>query len=523
MKDNRTYQILQPLLLAGVLVLGMFIGTQIDDQLPGGDLVRIHQQNEWDEVVDVVQYVRSRYGESLDEDSISEAMIKTLVSHLDPHSYYLSGLEYISFKERMASSYTGIGIDYQVIDDTVTLIRIMENSPAESAQLQIGDQILAIDGTSLADLDKEEAYEVWRETGNQLSLTVHRQGEGIREVEMSKGHIDMPSVPVGLMIDDEVGYVRIERFSNDTYRSFMEYLEPLYNEEGLRKLIIDVRYNPGGSLDQVVKILNQLVVEKDQLMLYMEGIHVKKTEYKSTGKVFFPLEDIVVLINEHSVSASEVLAGVLQDLGVATIVGRRSFGKALVQEMYPVSDESAINLTIGKYYLPSGRFIQKSFEDRAAYEAEIDRRFTSGELFVEDSFDLHDVTMMQTADGVKRPVGEGVVPDVFVAADSFHYQGPWKMIDRFLYLKAFQFLEKNPQLRQQIQKGDFNIEISDDVLLALCDEYSDEYVIDKEQAAKSFVSALVWHAGGKDTYYTYMKDKDPEIKIALELLSNSPS
>lgn len=522
MEENRTYQILQPLLLAAVLVLGMFIGTQIDDQLPGGDLMRSHQQDEWDEVVDVVEYVKSRYGEELDEDSISEAMIETLVSHLDPHSYYLSGLEYISFRERMASSYTGIGIDYQVIDDTVTLIRIMENSPAESAQLHIGDQILAIDGTSLSDLNKEEAYEVWRNTSSSLSLTVRRPGQGIREVELEKDHIAMPSVPVALMIDEDIGYIRIERFSNDTYRSFMEYLEPLYNEEGLRKLIIDVRYNPGGSLDQVVKILNQLVVEKDQLMLYMEGTHVKKTEYKSTGKVFFPLENTVVIINEHSVSASEVLAGVLQDLGLATVVGRRSFGKALVQEMYPVSDESAINLTIGKYYLPSGRFIQKSFEDRAAYEREIDRRFTSGELFVEDSFDLRDVSMMKASNGVERPIGEGVIPDVFVAADSFHYQSHWKMIDRFLYLKAYQYLEKNPQLRQQIQKKDFNIEISDEVLLALCDEYSEDYVINKDQAEKAFVSSLIWHGGGKDIYYTYMKDKDPEIDMAIKILS-SPS
>ncbi len=523
MKENRTYQVLQPLLLAGVLVLGMFIGTQIDDQLPGGDLMKMHQQDEWDEVLDIVEYVKSRYGEELDEDSISDAMIKTLVSNLDPHSYYLSGLEYMSFKERMASSYTGIGIDYQVIEDTVTLIRIMENSPAESAGLKIGDQILAIDGNSLFNLSKEEAYEVWRNTNSQLSLTINTQGEDTRVVELEKDHIEMPSVPVGIMIDDKIGYIRIERFSSDTYRAFMEYLEPLYNDQDLRKLIIDVRNNPGGSLDQVIKILNQLVTDKDQLMLYMEGKHVKKTEYKSTGKVFFPLEDIAVIINEHSVSASEVLAGVLQDLGIATIIGRRSFGKALVQEMYPVTDESAINLTIGKYYLPSGRFIQKSYEDRVAYDKEIDRRISSGELFIEDSLSLQGVPMMEASNGVRRPVGEGVVPDVFVAADSLHYQNYWKAVDRFLYLRAFQYLEHHPQLRKQIQQGDFNIEISDEVLLTLGDELSEEYTIDKDKAAKSFVSALVWHAGGKDIYYKYIKDQDPGIKAALQILSNPPS
>ena len=311
MDEKKTYQVVQPLLLAAVLVVGMFIGTQIDDELPGGDLVQFGKQDDWDEVIDVVQFVKSRYGEELSEDSISAEMIQTLVSGLDPHSYYLSGMQYDAFKERMASSYTGIGIEYQVIEDTVTLVRVMDESPAASAGLLIGDQILAVNGTSLFNLEGEEAYEVWRRNGKQLKLTILRSGEGEKVIDLEKDHISVPSVPVAMGVGDEVGYIKIDRFSSDTYRSFMEYLEKLYNDEGVRSLIIDVRNNPGGSLDQVVKILNQLIKDKDRLMLYMEGKHVQKTEYKSTGKVFFPLEGVAVIINENSVSASEVLAGVL--------------------------------------------------------------------------------------------------------------------------------------------------------------------------------------------------------------------
>ena len=189
-------------------------------------------------------------------------------------------------------------------------------------------------------------------------------------------------------------------------------------DQNVNDLIIDVRDNPGGSFQEVVKILNQLISEEDVLMVYMDGKHLKRTEYRSTGKPFFRLGELVILVNEHSASASEVLAGVLQDLGRATIVGRRTFGKALVQEMYALGADASLNLTVGKYYLPSGRFIQKTYSDRIAYDHELQDRMESGELIKADSVRVDSTLMIRDAHDVLRPVGQGIVPDIFVPLDS---------------------------------------------------------------------------------------------------------
>jgi carboxyl-terminal processing protease len=321
------------------------------------------------------------------------------------------------------------------------------------------------------------------------------------------------------MVEDKIGYIKISRFSSDTYKEFMQKLEKLH-DQGLTKLIIDVRRNPGGSLDQVVKILNQLVPERDQLLLYTEGIHTKKVEYKSTGKTFFPLEDIVVIIDEHSVSASEVLAGALQDLGRATIVGRRSFGKGLVQEMYELSDHSAINLTVAKYYLPSGRSIQKSYKDRASYDSELDKRIANGELFHEDSLKLANPESIKAPDGKMRPFGEGIVPDIFVATDSFYYTDFWKKIEKPLYQDAFQYYMKNKDKVHDALENDSS-------LSSLTSELSQrdtvsKLISDHENIAtkilEGYLHLLKYHCYGEYTFYEKSLSGDKEVQVALQIL-----
>lgn len=524
---KRKYEIWQPLLLALVLAGGMLLGTRLDDELPNlsKPTYTAKQEDPWDELKKVIGFIESRYGDTLPIDSISQEAIHLLVKNLDPHSYYLSGLEYRGFKERMMGSYVGIGIDYSIIDDTMYLLKVIPGSPAEKSGLIKGDQIMEVnhDTVSGKGLTAKEAYEIWKKSDQIIQLAVLKNKK-IEEFEIEKGPINLHSVPVGTLVDSLTGYIKIDRFASDTYREFMDHLEKLA-EKGMQNLIIDVRENPGGSLDQVIKIINQLVDERDQLLLYTEGLHSKRVEYKSTGKTFFPLKEIVVIINENSVSASEVLAGVLQDLGRATIVGRRSYGKGLVQEMYDLTPESAINLTVAKYYLPSGRSIQKSYKDRDQYEHELDDRFGNGELFSEDSMVINEKDAVNDNQGKMRPSGEGIVPDVFVAADSFFFSPGWKAQEYKIYSDAFIFYLRHRQaIADSLHKG-ISLEVFNDSILnrPLFSEGNSMDSMTKRKVLEGYFHLIQWHHYGPDQYFEKMVDEDEEIQTALEVIKDPPS
>jgi carboxyl-terminal processing protease len=520
--NHSRYEIWQPLILALVLAGGMLLGTRLDDELPNLMKIPTRQsvQEPWDELKRVVGFIESRYGDSLDVDSISHEAIKLLVSNLDPHSYYLSGMEYLSFKERMNGSYIGIGIDYDMIRDTMRLIKIVKDSPAEHSGLKQGDRVLAINDTLVSGvgLNQKGAYQIWKNTDNTIRLKVmaaHESDE--KSIEIEKGPVNLPSVPAGLLVKDQIGYIKITRFASDTYREFMDHLEKLV-DEGMQDLIIDVRENPGGSLDQVIKILNQLVPERDQMLLYTEGLNTKKVEYKSTGKTFFNIDKIAVLINENSVSASEVLAGSLQDLGRAVIVGRRSFGKGLVQEMYNLTSESAINLTVAKYYLPSGRSIQKSYLDRRAYDHDIDNRIENGELFERDSA-IYAETAPDTA---LRSSGEGITPDIFVPADSFYFTDAWISHEHQFYSDAFDFyMMHEEEMKKIIESGEslnaFEKEIFKRPIFA---EVLNTGNLTKEKLLKGYLYLIKWHYYGDAHFFEKMINDDEEIQVAIKALED---
>ncbi|NND05447.1 MAG: PDZ domain-containing protein [Saprospiraceae bacterium] len=450
-EEKKKFEIWQPFILALVLASGMLLGTKLDDQIPDHGLVQKKQgDEEWEKIISTIGYIRSRYDDDLNADSISIGAIEYLMEHLDPHSYFLGGLDHANFKDRMGGSYDGIGIEYEVLDDTVFLVGIMPNTPAEESGLEIGDCILAIDSHQVSgqNLGRRQAYEIWKSTGDVLQLTYLTSGDRHpQKTSISKRPIKVGSVPISLKLQEDLGYIRIAHFADRTYQDFMDSLGVLV-DQNVNDLIIDVRDNPGGSFQEVVKILNQLISEEDVLMVYMDGKHLKRTEYRSTGKPFFRLDELVILVNEHSASASEVLAGVLQDLGRATIVGRRTFGKALVQEMYALGTDASLNLTVGKYYLPSGRFIQKTYSDRIAYDHELQDRMERGELMEADSVHLDSNLMVPDAQDVLRPVGQGVVPDIFVPLDSFTSIDPSSELSKRVRKELLKFY---PQHREQIE------------------------------------------------------------------------
>ncbi|MBK8500768.1 MAG: S41 family peptidase [Saprospiraceae bacterium] len=520
--NHSRYEIWQPLILALVLAGGMLLGTRLDDELPNMMKMPSYQSADepWDELKRVVGFIESRYGDSLDVDSISHEVIKLLVSNLDPHSYYLSGMDYLNFKERMNGSYIGIGIDYNIIRDTMRLIKVVGDSPAERSGLKQGDCVLAIneDLVSGVGLNQKDAYLIWKKTEKTIRLKLLTASSAEeKSLEIEKGPVNLPSVPAGLLVKGEIGYIKITRFASDTYKEFMDHLEKLVTE-GMQDLIIDVRENPGGSLDQVIKILNQLVSEREQLLLYTEGLNTKRVEYKSTGKPFFNIGKIAVLIDENSVSASEVLAGSLQDLDRAIIVGRRSFGKGLVQEMYNLTPESAINLTVAKYYLPSGRSIQKSYLDRRAYDQDLDYRIESGELFEPDST----IYSSTAPDSVVKSSGEGIIPDIFVAADSFYFSDAWKSHEHQYYSDAFDFYMTHQEaMKEIIESGEsltvFEKEIFKRLAFA---EVLNTKNLTREKILEGYLHLIKWHYYGEPHFFEKMTDDDEEIQTAIKALED---
>jgi len=525
-QENSKYEIWQPLLLALIMALGLLLGSKLDDQLPTVTKVSSGSpDNAWSELKSVIGFIESRYGDSLEVDSLAEAAIELVVSNLDPHSYYLSGLDYKGFKERMQGSYVGIGIEYDIIDDTVVVTKVIPDGPAANANLQPGDQILKIGEFDIADPNQSyhDKYEAWRNAGDTLFLEVRKaDGSVHKKLEILQAPVRLESVPIAFMLSDSIGYVLIERFASDSYSEFMAKLEML-NGQGMKDLIIDVRNNPGGSLDQVIKMLNQLVIERDQLLLFTEGLNSKKVEYKSTGKRFFQIEDIVVIIDENSVSASEVLAGVLQDLGRATIVGRRSFGKGLVQEMYDLSPNSALNLTVAKYYLPSGRFIQRPFDDRDAYEEELNQRIASGELFDESLISIDSASMVRATDGKMRPSGEGIVPDVFVPADSSRYSVDWRNMEKSIKKDAFKFLRSNPDLiKELLQDESKKASLSDSIFSRPLFRAPSEDIASgsRQRIVQEYTNFLKRVEMSDSTYLKDQSASDPAIQIGLKVLEN---
>ncbi len=522
--NNSRYEIWQPLLLAIVLGGGMLLGTKLDDELPMlSKYTYKTTEDPWEELKKVVGFIESRYGDSLNTDSISEAAIRLLVSKLDPHSYYLSGMEYANFQERMTGSYIGIGIDYDIIRDTMVLLKVVPGGPAEQAGLLRGDQILAINDQHVSGqkMLHKETYEIWKKADKKIRLTLKNR-EGIKYVELEKGPVTMPSIPLGVQINNEIGYIKINRFASETYREFMDHLENLTNQ-GIKDLIIDVRQNPGGSLDQVIKILNQLIEERDALLLYTEGLRTKKVEYKSTGRTFFPVRKIAVIINENSVSASEVLAGSLQDLGRAIIVGRRSFGKGLVQEMYDLSPESAINLTVARYYLPSGRSIQRSYQDRERYDQELHDRIRNGELFRQDTQGNAKEKMSNDNLAYKLTSGEGIVPDVFVPADSFFFSKTWKENEHIIYSDAFDYYMLHQlELSQAIeQEKPFELLQADIMLRPLFSSKLQLDSLSKSKMLEGYFHLIKWHHYGETKYFEKMIHEDDEIQAAIKALEES--
>ena len=425
MKPITRKNLLIALTYSVTLIGGMFLGYKfLKDQ--GFEFHRNLQfaDNNAEKVDEIINLINRNYVDEIDADTLSHLQIDSLLHQLDPHSVYLPPTKYDEQSESLEGNFEGIGIEYYILKDTLLVTKVFKDGPAAQAGLKLGDKILKIDSVYVSGkhLPREKMIgRIKGKNGTPVHLIIQHTGTNKSALmTITRGRVDVSSIDAAYMLNGEAGYIRISKFGANTDKDFVESVRAL-KSSGMKKLILDLRDNGGGYLTAATGLANQILPE-NKLIVYTEGKHEPRTDYIATGGGEFEDGKLAVLINENSASASEILAGAVQDLDRGVIVGRRSFGKGLVQEQFPFGDGSALNLTIARYYTPLGRSIQKSYKKGyTAYQNEIEDRFNDGELtdrlnLPKDS--LNKNTAYVTGSGKKVFAGGGIQPDVYVKMDT---------------------------------------------------------------------------------------------------------
>jgi carboxyl-terminal processing protease len=412
---NKKLQVWLPLLLSLVMAIGMLAGYQLQQHLNWQNRTSaVYSSSSVQQVMDLVNL---KYVDSLQLDSLENDGIEAIVDQLDPHSVYIPASTLGDINADLQGNFSGIGVEYQMINDTLNIVYVLENGPSDKAGILTGDQIIKVDTINIAGKIRSgtdlRGY-LRGKPGSKISVTIIQNGKQ-RVVEITRGSIPIPSLDAAYMAAPGVGYIRLNKFAETTYREFMDAATGLQTK-GMKKLILDLRGNGGGLLEQATNIADEFLPDGKKIVS-TRGNHVKTREIMSTKPGIFEEGELVLLVDEFSASASEVLAGALQDNDRGTIIGRRTFGKGLVQEQYNLANGGALRLTVARYYTPTGRSIQKPYTkgDNEKYREEIIERFHHPGNYVADT--MHDKTFV-TKKGKKLYDAGGITPDIIVPFDS---------------------------------------------------------------------------------------------------------
>lgn len=406
-----------------LILLGITIGLMLSGNFAGRNLG--FPMDHGDKISKVLNLVKDNYVDSVNTDSIEGATVNNLLQNLDPHSLYLPPQQAQSINERLEGGFDGVGLEYQLLRDTVVITQTYPGGPAAVAGLKSGDRVIDVNKKKFSGshLTVDGINKIFKgDAESSILLTVQKPGSNdLKNYPIKRGHVDLSSLDADYMVAPGVGYIKISKFALTTDADFRVAMTRL-KAKGLQKLVLDIRENGGGYLNAATALADEFL-KKDRLIVYTKGVHEERRDYFATDSGMFQEGKLAVLIDEYSASASEILAGALQDLDRATIIGRRSFGKGLVQQQFPFGDGSAVNLTVARYYTPSGRSIQKSYKDGVKdYHNEIAERMRKGELFSAQS-NLNDSIFKRpspyhTVSGRKVFSGGGIMPDIFVPADT---------------------------------------------------------------------------------------------------------
>ncbi len=424
MYRNSKHTVIFPLLLAVAVVASLMAGRYLG---------RVKSMSQWQNVVSeehrpdnkiayTLQLIEQKYVDRVVLDSLAEEVIPVLIKELDPHSVYIPASEMAELNEPLEGAFDGIGVVFNMATDTVIVLNVIPRGPSAKAGVQAGDRIISIDDSIVAGRKIPQNDIVKRlrgPRGTKVRLGLERRGiEGTVPVEVTRGVIPIHSIEASFLIADSIGYIKLGQFARTTHAELLLALSRL-RAEGATKLIFDIRGNAGGYLDQAIAVSNEFLHE-GQLIVYTEDRNRQQLREYATGSGAAQDMEVAVLIDEWSASSSEILAGALQDNDRGTVIGRRSFGKGLVQQQIPYADGSALRLTTARYYTPTGRSIQKPYTigDGDSYEADIVNRYNNNEFFSADSIHFADSLKRITPKGKVVYGGGGIMPDIFVPADT---------------------------------------------------------------------------------------------------------
>lgn len=477
MYNNRLKVIILPVVLALAIVLGMVINSFFNRRpvtVGEQEIFAPTQGSKLDMILNMINY---SYVDTVDMQKIEESAIPLLIKDLDPHTVYIPAKDMQRVNEEMVGNFGGIGVQFYKYQDTVTVVKVVPGGPSEEAGLLDGDRIVRVDDSIVAGrkLNTDKIMKMMRgEIGTEVELTLVRRGTAQPiQKRVTRGNIPIKSVDVAYMVDDTTGMIKVKTFGMNTYDEFVEALDRL-KTQGMRRVIIDLRDNEGGILPIAIRMINEFL-PAGKLILYTQGKASPRMDYNSNGKGRYQELPMTVLINEFSASASEIFAGAIQDNDRGTIIGRRSFGKGLVQEQRVLPDGSALRLTVARYYIPSGRSIQKPYDQgKEKYYSDIYERLLHGEFDQKDSIHFDEKLKYKTVGGRTVYGGGGVMPDIFVPADTAGYSEYLTEVSRkrqLLYEYTFDFMDRHrpemkeikdyKQLLKYLQKFDLVNEMAD--------------------------------------------------------------
>jgi carboxyl-terminal processing protease len=481
--NNQRRSIFLPLLLGAALALGIVIGNYKPGVKDLKQYSNIKSKN--DKLTTILNIIESNYVDSINRNDLVEAAIPAILKKLDPHSVYIPAKDLARANEPLQGNFEGIGISFNMLTDTILILSTIPGGPSEKLGLLPGDKILYVNDSLVAGKnisDQKVIGMLKGPRGTVVVVKIQRSGQkDLLTFEITRDKIPIYSVDVSYMVNETTGYIRINNFAMTTFDEFMKGLKEL-KDHGMTKLILDLRGNSGGIMEASVQIANQFL-KKGQLIVYTQGRTQPRNEAIATGKGEFETGDLVVLIDEWSASASEILAGAIQDNDRGTIIGRRSFGKGLVQEPIPFSDGSGIRLTIARYYTPTGRSIQKPYNNGFdEYNEDLTERYNRGEFEVSDSIHFSDSLKFTTPGGRIVYGGGGIMPDRFVPVDTSGVSQYFIKTRPIIYRFALKYTENNREsLKRYSESADM------------------EKYLDKQALLDKFVNYAATNGINKDT------------------------
>lgn len=479
--------------------------------------------------------INTQYVDEVSSDSLVETLIPSLVSHLDPHSSYLTAEQRKKEREELEGYFYGIGVVFNSLKDTAIVIRTIPNGPSDLVGVRAGDRIVSVDGRSIEGEIPTDTIMSLLKGANESMVTLTLRDPStndLRTVKVKRGPVSTSKVGAKYMMSDSLGVIRLDGFSLSTYNDFMQAFAQL-QQRGMKGLVLDLRDNPGGILESALRMVNEML-PKDKPVIYIEGAHYPREQYRSSGDgslIGFPL---YILINESSASAAEIVSGAMQDNDAAIVIGRRSFGKGLVQKVFEYPDGSSVHLTIARYYTPSGRCIQREYHtgDSDEYYSDWAKRFSSGELFSSDSIPTDSSKVYKTGLGRLVYGGGGIIPDIFIPQDSAKLTGYTMDVLRkgipqkyaFLYadshraylanigdeLKCYDFLRLQglPWLMGNYAAREYNIPLRGYLI-----SHDEDYISDL------MAQSVIMYIYGDDAMARVSALRDPMISRAVDLFS----